>query len=168
MGNNVMESAPQTPHLEARKHLMGDWTQTEIENVNIMIDFVQHLMNDHDFNYVEQKFGHHRYVQHNRGMTDGIKGVLHSVKGVVKSSPDYCYDVKRIIASNEYVVFHSHITMKAKHRGNDKKGLIISDTWRLKNGEIVEHWDAIQPLNGFFRFYNWLMGGKIRNDNGVF
>jgi len=148
--------------------IQEEWSQTETNNAKIVIDFVQKLMNDHDFDYIEQTYGSHPYVQHNRSMTDGIPGVLGAVKGIVKGNPDYCYDVKRILVSGDYVVFHSHITIKAKDRGNEKKGLVISDTWRVKEGKIVEHWDAIQPLQGLFRFMSWLNGGKIRNSNGLF
>ncbi|WOG27666.1 hypothetical protein [Endozoicomonas sp. 8E] len=44
----------------------------------------------------------------------------------------------------------------------------IIDTWRLENGPIVEHWDSIQALDDFMRFYSLISGGNIRNDNGVF
>lgn len=162
------QALPTSPQLLLDNYIEESWTQTETSNVKVIIDFVQKLMNDHDFDYVKQEYSSHSYVQHNRGMTDGINGVLHSVKDVVKRYPEYSYDVKRIIASSEFVVFHSHITVKAKHRKNEKKGFIISDTWRIENGKVVEHWDAIQPLNGFFRFYSWMVGGKVRNSNGLF
>ena len=156
--------------LEVQLHdfIQESWTEQETNNAKIVIDFVQQLMNEHNFEYILREFGSHPYIQHNRGMTDGIDGVLHAVRGVVKRYPDYCYDVKRIVSSGDLVIFHSHITVKAKHRGNEQKGLVISDTWRVKDGKIVEHWDAIQPLNGLFRFFSWLNGGKIRNANGLF
>ncbi len=162
------QTSSSTPQVRLDDFIEEGWSQTETNNAKVVIDFVQHLMNDHDFDYIERTFGSHPYVQHNQSMIDGIPGVLEAVQGVVKRSPDYSYDVKRIIASGDYVVFHTHVTLKAKHRGNDRKGLIISDTWRVKEGRIVEHWDAIQPVQGFFRFYAWLTGGKVRNSNGLF
>ena len=165
---NPTSAGTQSPQLHLNDFLQADWTQTETSNVKVMIDFVQHLMNDHDFAYIEENFGHHRYVQHNRSMEDSIAGVLGVVKNTVKRFPDYCYDVKRIIASGDYVVFHSHVTLNAKHRGNEKKGLLISDTWRIKDGELVEHWDVLQSLNFSLRLLSFLTGGKIRNSNGLF
>ncbi|MEM7036571.1 MAG: ester cyclase, partial [Bacteroidota bacterium] len=158
----------QAPQVQLEDHIQEHWTPKEVQNATIVINFIQQLMNAHDFEFIESAFGTHPYHQHNRSMKDGIPGVLEAVRDLVKSFPDYCYDVKRILVSGDHVVFHSHVTVKSKHRGNDKKGFIISDTWRLEKGKIVEHWDAIQPLNGFFRFYTWLTGGKIRNSNGLF
>jgi len=65
-------------------------------------------------------------------------------------------------------VFHSHATLDREHRGNDEKGMNIIDTWKIQDGKIVEHWDSIQALDGFMRFYAWISGGDIRNSNGVF
>ncbi len=144
------------------------WSEEEAKNVDTIADFVQHLMNDHNFDYVLEHFDNSKYVQHNRNLPDGVQGLVSYVKTFVKSFPEYSYDVKHIIASKDMVVFHSHATTKAKNRGNEKKGFIITDTWKLENGEIVEHWDAIQPLNAFFRLYVWLVGGKVRNSNGLF
>ena len=68
----------------------------------------------------------------------------------------------------DYVTFHSHATLKEEDRGNDQKGMNIIDTWKIENGKIVEHWDSIQPLDVFMRFYVGLNGGDIQNANGVF
>lgn len=164
---NSAGSASATPQILLEDHLQAHWSQSETNNVKMTIDFVQHLMNAHDFDYIREQFGKYPYKQHNRSMTDGIQGVVEAVGAVVKRYPEYSYDVRRIIASGEYVVLHSHITMKAKHRGNEKKGFIITDHWRFQDGQIVEHWDAVQPLNGWWRFYVWMTGGKIQNSNGL-
>jgi len=144
------------------------WDSEEYKNAVLVVDFVQKLMNDHDFDAIEQKYGNQPYLQHNRSMTDSIKGVLTVVKSFANRFPDYTYDVKHINVDGEYVTFHSHATINKKHRGNDTKGLNIIDTWKVVDGKIVEHWDAVQPLDLFMRFYNLLTGGAIRNKNGVF
>lgn len=156
------------PEVQLNDFLQENWTQQETDNAKLVIDFVQQLMNEHNFEYILKEFGSHPYLQHNRNMTDGIDGVLNAVRDVVKRYPEYAYDVKRIVVSGDLVIFHSHVTVKAKQRGDESKGFIISDTWRIQDGQIVEHWDAIQALNGFFRFYTWLTGGKVRNANGLF
>lgn len=144
------------------------WTAEEHKNVEIISDFIQKLMNEHDFEYIENTYGKNRYLQHNLTMKDGILGVVETVKGIVKNSPEYCYDVKHIMASKDMVMTHTHMTTKAKNRGNKDKGFIITDRWKLVNGEIVEHWDAIQPLSPFFRFIVWIGGRKIKNSNELF
>ena len=144
------------------------WSEKELENAELLTDFVQNLMNNHDFDYVMEKFNNDRYVQHNRAIPDGINGLVEYVKGFVKRFPDYTYDVKRIFADGDNIVFHSQATVNKKHRGNEKKGFNIIDTWKVEDGKIVEHWDAIQPIDGFMRFYIWLIGGKTLNSNGIY
>ena len=125
-------------------------------------------MNDHDFDAVLEHFGNASYVQHNRTMPDGMGGVVETVKRLVKRFPEYSYDVKNIIASGDSVVFHSHVTMRKAHRGNERKGLIIFDMWRIEDGAIVEHWDSLQALDLPMRLYLAASSGKIRNNNGIF
>ena len=107
-------------------------------------------MNDHNFEYISETFGSHNYTQHNLGMPDGMNGLVDYIKAFVKKFPEYMYDVKHIVASGDMVVFHTHMVTKEKNLGNDKKGFIIMDRWRVENGEIREHWDSIQAINGFF------------------
>ncbi|MEO1054385.1 MAG: nuclear transport factor 2 family protein [Bacteroidota bacterium] len=144
------------------------WSDEEVKNVSLVIDFVQLLMNDHDFDNVLKKFGNRHYHQHNRSIPDGIDALVKYIKGFSKKFPDYAYDVKHIYADGDYVIFHSQITTNKKDRGNDKKGINVHDTWRIENNQIVEHWDSLQPMNVFMRFYFWLTGGKIANFNGVY
>lgn len=145
-----------------------NWTEQELKNAVLITDFVQNLMNNHNFDYVSQKFTNSAYTQHNRNLPDKMAGLVGFLKEFVKDYPEYSYDVKHIYVDGDYVIFHSHATLKKEHRGNDKKGMNIVDTWRLEDGKIVEHWDSIQALDGFMRFYSLLSGGKIRNSNGVF
>ncbi|MEL6667733.1 MAG: nuclear transport factor 2 family protein [Bacteroidota bacterium] len=144
------------------------WSDQEMKNVERMTDFIQNLMNNHNFDYVNQEFGDHPYTQHSRGIPDGIRNLVKYVQDFAKRSPEYTYDVKHIYADGDYVTFHSHATTKIKHRGDDRKGFNIIDTWKLVDNQIVEHWDAIQPLSLFMRLYVLLIGGRVANKNGVF
>ena len=144
------------------------WSEQEIKNVTLVIDFIQNLMNNHDFDYVSENFGNHNYSQHNRSIPDSMPALIEYVSKFAKSNPEYTYDVKHIYADGDFVIFHSHSTLRAKDRGDDKKGLNIMDIWQIRDGQIVSHWDALQPMDGFMRFYNLLTGGAIRNTNGVY
>ena len=158
----------ETPNIDLENLKKSHWTPEEVGNVEIIVDFVQRLMNDHDFDYVIENYANSSYTQHNRNIPDGIEGLVDVLKNLTKRFPDYCYDVKQILADGDQVVFHSHATMRRVDRGNDKKGLNITDNWKIRDGQIVEHWDSIQPIDGSMRFYVLLNGGKIRNSNGVF
>lgn len=125
-------------------------------------------MNEHDFGYIMKTFEKGSYIQHNRAIPSEIPGVVGYIRTLTKRFPDYSYDVKRIIASGDFVVLHSHVTLKAQHRGNDRKGFIITDTFRLEGGELREHWDAMQPIDLFGRMLVLLTGGMRANDNATF
>ncbi len=76
--------------------------------------------------------------------------------------------VKHLYVDVPYVTVHSHATNKKNHRGNPQKGLNIMDIWKVENGLITEHWDAVQPIHGSMRFLFWMIGGKFRNKNTYF
>ncbi len=144
------------------------WTAQECENAAVVVDFVQNIMNNHNFEYISKKYGAHKYRQHNQSMTDGVTGVLEVVSNFAKRYPDYAYDVKHLYVDGSFVILHSHATNNKKHRGNPKKGLNIMDVWKVEEGEITEHWDAVQPIHGSMRFLFWMIGGKFRNSNTYF
>ncbi len=157
-----------TPKIDLDSLIQDQWTKEESQNVSIVVDFFQHLMNEHKFEYTLKAYGGGSYLQHNRASPNDISGLVGYVKNMTKRFPEYGFDVKRISADGEFVILHSHTTLKAKHRGNEKKGFIITDTFRLKNGKLVEHWDAIQPIDTFTRLLFLMIGGSIKNDNPTF
>ena len=147
------------------------WTAEDTKKANLVVDFIQHLMNDHDFEYMKKTFGQNQYIQHNQSMVNGIDGeeaVLGTIRKLIKRFPEYTYDVKHLYADGSFVIAHSHLTLYKKDRGNPKRGLNIIDKWRMEDGQIVEHWDAIQPIDRFMRFYNWVFGGGFKNTNTYF
>lgn len=157
-----------TLKIDLEKLKKPNWSKEELSNAELVCDFVQHIMNEHDFEYIRKKFGSHPYKQHNQSMTDGLDGVLEVVSNFAKKYPDYTYDVKHIYVDGAYVTVHSHATNKKKHRGNPQKGLNIMDIWKVENGQITEHWDAVQPIHGFMRFFFLMIGGKFNNKNTYF
>lgn len=144
------------------------WTDAERTNAATVVEFFQTLMNNHDFSAIKQRFGEGAYTQHNRAIPDQIDGLLGYVKSLVRRFPDYGFDVKRIVSSGDIVVLHSHATLKAKHRGDETKGFIITDTFRLEDGQLAEHWDAIQAIDFGTRLLMLLTGGAVKNSNSTF
>lgn len=163
-----MANAIQAPKIQMDNYLQDHWTQQERRNVAVVVDFFQHLMNEHDFECTLNTYGGGSYFQHNRAIPNEIEGLVSYVKTMVKRFPEYSFDVKMIFADGDYVVLHSHTTLKADHRGNEKKGFIITDTFKLKDGKLAENWDAIQPIDFFSRFLMMMTGGKTANSNPTF
>ena len=144
------------------------WSDTDKMNAQAVVEFVQLIMNDHDFDEIRRQYATQPYKQHNRIMTDGIAGVLKAVSDFVKNAPEFSYDVRHVYVDGDRVILHSHATLKAKHRGDDTQGLNIIDVWKVEGGQLVEHWDAIQGIGFSMRLYALITGGKVRNGNGVF
>lgn len=144
------------------------WSNEDENNAKAVLEFVQLLMNEHAYEEVLRRYAGSPYRQHNRNIGDGIEGVVKTVSEFAKKAPEFGYDVKRIYVDGDFVTIHSHATLKSKHRGDDSHGLNIVDTWKVVDGRLVEHWDAIQALDLSMRLYGLFFGGKIRNNNGVF
>ena len=158
----------ETIKLDIQSFLAEHWSDSQKKNAEITLNFIQQLMNNHDFDQIRKVYSSAPYIQHNRSMTDGINGVLHSVETLVKRFPDFAYEVKNVFVDGDHVIVHSHATINKKHRGNDRKGLNIIDTWRVNDNLPMEHWDAVQPLDAFMRMIYWFTGGSVKNSNGVF
>ncbi|MEO1062763.1 MAG: ester cyclase [Actinomycetota bacterium] len=157
-----------TPTIEMDALQRSSWTPDEAANAALVADFVRTLMNQHDFEAVQERYGSHRYLQHNHGIADGIDGVVETVAALVKRFPDYAYDVRHVLVDDDIVTFHSHATLRSSHRRNPRKGFNITDRWRIANGEIVEHWDSIQPIDRFARLIALVTGSRVRNNNGTY
>jgi len=157
-----------TLQVDLEKLKSPSWSEEEMKNAEVIRDFIQHIMNDHDFEYIKNTYGHHPYKQHNQSMEDGLTGVLRVVSNFAKRYPDYVYDVKHFYVDGPYVTVHSHATNNKKHRGNPQKGMNIMDIWKVENGIIQEHWDAVQPIHRSMRFFFFMVGGRFRNRNTYF
>jgi predicted SnoaL-like aldol condensation-catalyzing enzyme len=82
------------------------------------------------------------YKQHNPMAADGRAGLVEFIKG---RSPDERQELRvvRIFEDGEFVFAHSEFVV------DDAKGkriatYAIMDVWRVRNGQLVEHWDAMQ------------------------
>ena len=156
------------PKINLKSLEKSHWSQEDKDKAEAVVDFVQLLMNDHNFDEITQRFGEYPYTQHNRSMADGIEGVVNPMRDFVKIAPEFSYEVKHIFVDGEDVILHSHATIKARHRGNDSRGLNIMDRWKVVDGRLQAHWDAVQAIDFPMRLYGLITGGKVKNTNGVF
>lgn len=157
-----------TPTIDFESLRRPHWTPQETENARLIADFITLLMNEHDFEAVRGRYGNAAYLQHNHTISDGIDGVLETIQSYSKRFPEYSYDVKHILVDDDIVIFHSHATLRKAHRGDPRKGFNITDRWRIADGQIVEHWDSVQPIDGFGRMFALFTGGAVRNQNGTY
>lgn len=154
--------------IETFKSLMqSHWTEKENANVLFAIDLMHNTMNERKFDYILSKYSNITYTQFNRSIPNGIEGLMGYVKGLSKNYPDYTYKPMQIMADGNKVIFHAHVTLNKKDFGDDDKGFIAMDIWEIQEDKI-KHWDSLQPLNLSMRFAHLLLGGQIKNDNGIY
>ena len=81
------------------------------------------------------------YIQHSQMAEpgrDSLKAFLDYIKGV---NPNSTQSLKRIFVDDDHVTMHTHVI-----RWPDDPGLSVIDIFRLEDGMVVEHWDAVQDV----------------------
>jgi len=87
-------------------------------------------------NYIGEK-----YIQHNPDVADGTIGFIDYFERMKKEYPKKTIEFVRCIAEGNLVALHTH----QRWPGNDE--YITMDFFRFDgNGQICEHWDAIQQI----------------------
>jgi predicted SnoaL-like aldol condensation-catalyzing enzyme len=81
------------------------------------------------------------FKQHNPLVADGPKALANSIAEVVKANPQATWEVKRTIAEGDLVVVHGHRRFNPEDRG-----AAVVNIFRIKDGKIVEQWNASQPV----------------------
>lgn len=133
------------------------WTKEELEKFEVVVGFLQ-VLKAKDYARLYSEYGDHPYVQHNPTMENGVEGVLKEAKGIAAQLPDFFIDTKHVYLDGDFVIIQAHFAPLKKHRDDDTKGINAIDIWKVVDGKIVEHWDALQPLDGLER----------KNSNGIF
>lgn len=80
------------------------------------------------------------YIQHNPGLADGREAAIAALAPMFADRTK-TFTIKRILVDGDMAVIHVHVRPTPQSRG-----AAVFDMYRLANGRIVEHWDAIQPV----------------------
>jgi len=80
------------------------------------------------------------FIQHNPTIADGPEGVKALVKMLISQGiPKQKIEFKHIVAESDIVVLHSRYEMAGKEWR-------FIDIYRVENGKIAEHWDAMMQM----------------------
>ncbi|GAB4037484.1 nuclear transport factor 2 family protein [Spirosoma jeollabukense] len=116
-------------------------------NKSIIRDFYRRAVSQGDIAFAEEIVADD-YIQHSSAVKPGKAGLLEALhymkqmpKPATTSTP-----FMRLIAEGDYVVTNMSF-------GWDGKQKVVVDIFRFRNGQVVEHWDALQDqpditLNG--------------------
>ncbi|CAB3705684.1 hypothetical protein LMG3431_05685 [Achromobacter pestifer] len=114
--------------------------EQEAANKAAVLAFYEQGLNQKDADAALKYVGD-RYVQHNPNAADGPEGFRKFVAFLREKFPKSHSEIKRVFTDGDYVILHVHAVREPGTRGN-----AIIDIFRLEQGKIVEHWDAVQPI----------------------
>lgn len=113
-------------------------TQQET-NKHIATKAYQRIFGDLDKRGVDE-FMSKNFIQHNPTIPDGQEGVKALIETLISQGvPKQTIEFKHIIAEEDIVVLHSRYEMAGKEWR-------FIDTYRMENGKLAEHWDAMMQM----------------------
>jgi len=81
------------------------------------------------------------YREHSPNIPDGVAGLKAGLGAYFAQFPQLSVEPKRTIAQGDLVAIHSHYIPAPGDRGRS-----VVDLFRVRNGKVVEHWDAVQDV----------------------
>ena len=111
------------------------------QNKKIVVDFYEGVFSKHQVQTYSDRYISTQYIQHNPYVADGKAPFVNYFTQYFKEHPQAKSTIKRVIADGDLVVLHVHSTQNAQDRGE-----AVVDIFRVEQGKIVEHWDAVQSV----------------------
>ncbi len=150
--------AVQAPNPSGRTQFDGateisDLDKTEA-NKTIAKDFIERVVINHEMDKLATYINPTKYIQHNPAVADGLDGFGTAMKYFAENGLVMEYTkLHKVLGQGNFVLTMSE--------GKFGKGVHSSyyDLFRIENGQIVEHWDVIEPI---------LEKSEWKNENGKF
>ena len=113
-------------------------TQTEA-NKRLVTDAYQRIFGDLDASAVDEYYSKD-LIQHNPTIADGAAGVKALVQMfAAQGMPKQKVTFKHVVAEGDIVFLHSRFEMAGKEWR-------FIDIYRIADGKLAEHWDAMMPM----------------------
>ena len=109
-------------------------------NRAIVTDFARLFYTERDVPRAFETYVAQDYIQHNPGVADGRDAAVAALAPMF-IEPGREFRIKQILVDGDMAVIHVHAIPAPGERGAS-----VFDMYRLADGKIVEHWDAIQPV----------------------
>ncbi|MFJ1466286.1 nuclear transport factor 2 family protein [Massilia orientalis] len=109
-------------------------------NRAVMRAFVDTAYGDKQVRKAYEAYAVPDLVQHNPNIADGRDAAIAEVEGLL-NNPAAHFDVKHVVVDGDMATVHFRGSL-----GNGM-GAAVFEQFRLKDGKIVEHWDAFQVID---------------------
>jgi predicted SnoaL-like aldol condensation-catalyzing enzyme len=107
--------------------------------------------NRKDTSQVTQYINAKQYIQHSINGKDGVAPLIGFIENMKTKMPTFSGQNMRMIAEGDLVVSQTEESINGKPVG------VSMDLYRIKDGKIIEHWDAVQNYDD----------KEPANDNGI-
>ncbi|QLE79273.1 hypothetical protein FLM55_05795 [Francisella sp. Scap27] len=125
------------------------------KNVNTVVDFenavLNVIFNKGDVDEVSKYLGK-TYIQHYPSAEDGPEGLITYLKGLGDKKVYTRVETGKIFACNDYVILENIF-----YSSKNDLGTAAINTFRVKDGKIIEHWELMEPVPK-----------EAKNNNGIF
>ena len=111
-------------------------TLQEKQNIDLVWNGMAAILETKDEQVVEASFAED-FIQHNPWAKDGIEHIKEML------AFDFGYRAIRWISDGDIMAYHGYYTAPNPLGENP---LLCVDVWRIEDGKIQEHWDALSPL----------------------
>ncbi|SNR16037.1 nuclear transport factor 2 family protein [Tenacibaculum jejuense] len=154
--DNLSEVTPANP--SGRTQFDGITEITDINkteaNKAVVKQFAEEVLMNGKMDNLTTLINPNKYLQHNSQVADGLDGLGAALKYFAENGLVMEYEkVHKVLGEGNFVLTLSE--------GKFGKGNHVAyyDLFRLENGQIVEHWDVIQPIP---------VKSEWKNENGKF
>ncbi len=110
-------------------------------NIQTVLDFIDTAFKQRRPKEAFHQYTDGTYIQHDPTVPTGEAGFLQHAQDTFGTHPNFDFEVKRVIAQDDYVVIHFATTLSG-----EGPEFAEVDIWRLGDGKIAEHWGVIQPI----------------------
>ena len=140
--DNLQDIVPET--VSGRTQFDGpveitDSDKTE-ENKDLIHDFIADILMGGGSKEITEYVSTNYYHQHNPGVGDGLEGLGTALQALAEAGIPMVYEQNHfILGEGNFVLAASEGVFLGDH-------VAFYDLFRIENGLIVEHWDAIQEI----------------------
>lgn len=109
-------------------------------NKDIVKAFIVEVLSKGNPGKIADYISTERYIQHSPKIGDGIDGTVAFLRAQAENGSPLRYDeIFKVIGQGNFVASLSRVSLGGK-------SVAVFDLFRLANGKIVEHWDAIEEI----------------------
>jgi len=88
-----------------------------------------------------RKYFNQDYIQHNPNVPTGIEPIIGLLPTLKEKGTTF--KTHRVFQDGDFVVMHNSFSNAEPLGANE---VVTFDIWKLENGKIAEHWDAVTPF----------------------